>query len=115
TEPDGCVEKDSVLITVKEKCGDVFVPNAFSPNNQGGVNTVLYVRCNPACVSGFDFRIFDRWGNVVFKTNDPSLGWDGTYNGKPMDAASFVYYLNYFDVSNNNNGVSMKGSITLVR
>lgn len=114
TEPDGCVERDSVLVIVKEKCGDVFVPNAFSPNGDGQ-NDQLIVMCNPACVTGFDFKIYDRWGNLVFQSNDPSVGWDGKYKGVLMNPASFVYYLDYLDVSNNNAGVSKKGSITLVR
>jgi gliding motility-associated-like protein len=115
TEPDGCIEKDSVLVTVKEKCGNVFVPTAFSPNSSTVANQKLTVMCNPACVTGFDFKIYDRWGNIVFETNDPSNGWDGSYNGKPMNSATYVYYLNYLDVSNNMNGVSLKGNITLVR
>lgn len=73
-------------------CGepDVFVPNAFSPNSDQA-NDVLLVRGNR--ISSLYFAVYNRWGEVVFETRDQSVGWDGSYKGKPVDPAVYAYYL----------------------
>ena len=60
-----------------------------------------------------EFRIFNRWGEKVFETTDPSIGWDGVYRGKAADTDVFVYYLKaeYFTGTK----VEKKGNITLMR
>lgn len=88
-----CTAMDSVRIEVRElNCEepDIFVPNAFSPNGDG-VNDTLFVRST--FITSMEFKIFDRWGELVFETDDMTEGWDGTYKGKPVDPAVFVYYL----------------------
>jgi len=106
---------DSAILPVvneppPNKCGSVFIPDVFSPNNDGR-NDILYVRGN--CIATMDFVIFDRWGNKVFESKNISYGWDGTYKGKVMNTATFVYYLNatLFDGT----VVQKKGNVTLVR
>ena len=44
-------------------------------------------------ITEMDFKVFDRWGELVFQSGDPAIGWDGTYNGKPVDPAVFVWHL----------------------
>ncbi|MGP8214638.1 MAG: gliding motility-associated C-terminal domain-containing protein [Bacteroidia bacterium] len=88
----------------------LFIPDAFSPNGNG-VNDLLYVRSN--CIKSMIFEIFDRWGNKIFETNSQSVPWDGTYNGKPMNTGTYVYYLNA--TMNNGTTVEKKGSVALVR
>lgn len=86
------------------------VPTGFSPNGDGS-NDVLYVR--GYSIQTLDFKIFNRWGELVFETQNQSIGWDGTYKGKPqeMDAYAFVLQVTFFD------GTSMKkqGNVTLLR
>jgi len=105
----GCSATDTVTVFVDIPCGELFVPNAFSPNNDGN-NDMLYVMGN--CITNLEFTIFDRWGEKVFETTSQAFGWDGTYGGKPLDAAVFVYYINA-----KVNGVDVKqhGNITLVK
>ncbi len=110
TDTEGCSKKDSVIITVQENCGNIFIPKAFSPNNDGE-NDVLYVRGD--CIKSMDFTVFDRWGNKIFESQDPSKGWDGKYNGQPMDAGTYVYYLTGQTIYNNT--FTQKGNVTLVR
>lgn len=88
----GCKGIDSVNIKVIETCGDdVFIPNSFSPNGDSK-NDVLYVRGKH--LSGIQiFRIFDRWGNMVYESSDIDQGWNGTYNGKMVNEGVFVYYV----------------------
>ncbi|MGP8215883.1 MAG: gliding motility-associated C-terminal domain-containing protein [Bacteroidia bacterium] len=88
----------------------LFIPDAFSPNGNG-VNDLLYVRSN--CIKSMIFEIFDRWGNKVFETNSQSVPWDGTYNGKPMNTGTYVYYLNA--TMYDGKTVEKKGSVALVR
>ncbi|MFZ1686326.1 MAG: gliding motility-associated C-terminal domain-containing protein [Flavobacteriales bacterium] len=94
TVSDGiCTKGDSVTVTVYElHCGipDIYVPNAFTPNGDGN-NDVLFVRGR--YISSLEFKIFDRWGELVFSTTDQAKGWDATYKDKPVDPAVFVYWL----------------------
>ncbi|MCE3280096.1 MAG: hypothetical protein K0S44_2287, partial [Bacteroidetes bacterium] len=92
------------------KCVDLFVPNAFSPNNDG-VNDIELVLGN--CISKMQFMIFDRWGEKVFESNNPKDSWDGKYNGELMNTAVFVYYLKA--TLTNGEEIIQKGNISLVR
>ncbi|MFK8008406.1 MAG: PKD domain-containing protein [Saprospiraceae bacterium] len=102
-DANGCQSSDELYITVKQpRCNDadeddIFVPNAFTPNNDG-VNEVFLVYAGESVKEVTSFQIFDRWGEKVFaqedfQPNDPQFGWDGTLNGKPMNPAVFVWYL----------------------
>lgn len=86
------------------------VPTAFSPNGDGA-NDVLYVR--GYSIQSLDFRVFNRWGEQVFETQNQSVGWDGTYKGKPqeMDAYAFTLQVTFYD------GTTMhkQGNVTLLR
>jgi gliding motility-associated-like protein len=106
----GCKDSACVTITVELPCGEVFVPDAFSPNGDGH-NDVECVYGK--CIATLYFVIYDRWGNKVFETNDQNQCWDGTYDGKLMNTGEFVYYLNY--TLNSGSKVSQKGNITLIR
>lgn len=105
----GCTGYDTVTVYIDIICGELFVPTAFSPNNDGQ-NDVLYVMSN--CITDLEFAIFDRWGEKVFETSDPTQGWDGTFNGKKMNPASFAYYLK---AKVNGEEVSKKGNISLIK
>ena len=117
TDPEsGCFLKDSVLIRV-ELLRDVYIPNAFSPNGDGN-NDSFTLYAGPAVESILDFKIFDRWGNLVFDNqefapNDPGLGWDGIFDGKLMNPAVFTFFaqVRYVDEEI----LLFEGDVTLVR
>jgi gliding motility-associated-like protein len=88
---------------------EIFVPSAFSPNEDGS-NDLLRVR---GSIKTMKFQVFDRWGERVFFTEKQSLSWDGTYGGKPLDPAVFVYTLSATDILGAN--YDLKGTITLIR
>mgnify|MGYP003346457632 CR=1 FL=1 len=94
TASDGvCYRSDTVLVKVFTFiCGEpfIFVPNAFSPNGDNE-NDVLYVRGQ--LIEGMLFRVFDRWGELVFESTDRTIGWDGTFKGKQLDPDVYDYYL----------------------
>ena len=108
-EYEGCFGSDTILIDEYPFC-QVDVPTAFTPNGDG-VNDILYVLGSG--LEELDFKVFDRYGELVFETNDPDRGWDGTANGIKHEMDVFTYYLRAtcFD------GVltEKKGNITLLR
>lgn len=105
-----CFSSDTINVIVIEDCGEMYVPNAFTPNNDG-TNDVLYVR--GICLESLTFMIFNRWGEKVFETADQRNGWDGTYKGEDLNTGVFVYRLEgkTFD----GKAYSSKGNITLLR
>ena len=87
------------------------MPNTFTPNNDG-VNDKLYVR--GVHITGIKlFRIFDRWGEQVFETNDPYQAWDGTIGGKKGDENVYVYLLKFKTAYGEY--VERKGTVALLR
>jgi gliding motility-associated-like protein len=106
----GCAATDTVTIFVDILCGDVFVPNAFSPNNDGQ-NDVLFVRGN--CIATMDFKVFNRWGEMVFHSTDPAIGWDGVWRGVLCENAVFTYVLTGTEVDGSE--INLKGNVSLIR
>lgn len=108
-----CSTFDTVTIycyTNECKPPQVYVPNAFSPNNKGK-NEVLYVR-GPN-IDRMLFRIYNRWGQLVFESTDPMIGWDGTFDGRKVDPDVFDYYLQV--KCEGGNEETIKGNITLLK
>ncbi len=108
--PDVCPLQDSVCVNYKIKCGEIFVPSIFSPNGDG-VNDNFKV--HGRCLVKIQMSVFDRWGNLVFYTDDVDDGWDGTYKGKEMNSGTFVYRL--FVTSLYGETEELKGNVTLTR
>jgi gliding motility-associated-like protein len=110
----GC---DSVLIysiSLSEadscNCENFYIPNAFSPNGDG-LNEVHYIY--GGCFKEFHFMVYNRWGDKVFESQNQLSGWNGSFNGKLLDPAVFVYYFKAVTIGNKI--VSRKGSLTLVK
>jgi gliding motility-associated-like protein len=109
TDANGCTSSDVVTVNITSECGSAYVPNAFSPNNDGQ-NDVLYV-------FGGEFKnlhllIYDRHGEKIFETTDPSQGWDGTYKGQKQPCDVYYYYLSA--ECNNGDEIEKKGDITIL-
>ncbi|MBK8925294.1 MAG: gliding motility-associated C-terminal domain-containing protein [Crocinitomicaceae bacterium] len=110
TDANGCQASACTVVRVEIVCGDIFVPNAFSPNNDDE-NDILCVYSN--CMEVMTFRIYDRWGEKVFECSDQNICWDGTYKGKPVNTGVFVYVLEGYLITGDK--VSKSGNISLVR
>ena len=94
TDSAGCVAVDSVILFVSDN-RPVYIPNAISPNGDG-TNDRLTIYSNPAGQIVKAVQVFNRWGDLVYEDrnlplNDPMVGWDGTFNGKPLGPDVFVY------------------------
>ena len=113
----GCVGEGSVMVVVRKE-RDVYVPNSFSPNDDG-INDILSIFSKEGIVSNIHtFKIFSRWGESVyefhdFMPNDPNLGWDGKHKGELLDPGVFGYFLEVEFVD----GVTklFKGDVTLIK
>ena len=108
-----CVASDTVFVdTYPFICGEpyIYVPNAFTPNGDGD-NDVLYVR--GTLIKEMEFRIYDRWGELVFESFDRFTGWDGIFREKQMDPDVYDYYLRVTCIDDMESII--KGNITLIR
>lgn len=87
----GCALRDSVLVS--EYCTSaVYVPNSFTPNGDGLNDVFIPVGKN---IATLHLMIFDRWGALIYETNDVNMGWDGTYRGQPVTNDMFMWRLTY--------------------
>ena len=76
---------------------NIFIPNAFSPNGDG-FNDLFFPFGDKSAELVTYFKIFDRWGELVYETknvnlNDSTAGWDGRMGGKAMNPGVFVYII----------------------
>lgn len=104
----GCADSVCELFNLNNYAVDV--PNAFSPNGDAQ-NNILYVKGQG--VETVDFRVYNRWGEKVFETDNMNVGWDGTYKDEPQPVEAYGYYLKA--VFFNGEIVEKKGNVTLLR
>jgi len=106
----GCEFQDNVKITIFKFPG-VLVPSAFTPNHDG-LNDVLRPRYNGIKRLDF-FAVYNRWGELVFKTSDMGKGWDGNFNGRSESTQTFVWIVNAegFDGKK----YQLRGTTTLIK
>jgi gliding motility-associated-like protein len=112
----GCINTDNITIVVICNDKNVFIPNTFSPNNDG-VNDWFFPR-GTGLFAIQSMRIFNRWGEMVFQKvnlspNDQFAGWNGKYNGKTLNADVYTYVIEI--VCENSQILSYKGNITLIQ
>ena len=84
------VERDSVFIDAENCDPRLFIPNAFSPNDNGR-NDQFQVKGRN--IKDFEMRIFTRWGQQIFYSDDINVSWDGTYNNELAPSAIYVYII----------------------
>ncbi len=98
-----CVDTATVIVDVYD---DIFIPNAFTPNGDG-INDVFFPKGGTLVTDpeSYELLIFNRWGNLIFKTNDPNTGWDGN------NAEEDVYV---WEIKTSN-GIYHIGHVSLIR
>lgn len=111
SHPSGC--RDTMLQSISlELVNGVKVPNAFTPNGDG-VNDNWRPKGFWDGASGYQLRIWDRWGEMIFVTNDFDAAWDGTFEGKNSPGGGYLWDLSF--VNSQGKVESFKGGVVLIR
>ncbi len=103
----GCLATDSIFISTN--C-DIFIPTAFSPNHDGHNDWFNMMKNS---VKSYTLKVYDRWGELVFQTNDLNNNWDGTYKGVPCPTDNYIFIVN--GIRYNDEPFYLKGTVTLLR
>lgn len=112
-----CIASDSLSINVT-KVRRAYFPNAFTPNGDGLNDYFAVFGSIPNIQKVEKMLIYDRWGSMIFEEydfipNEPTSGWDGTYNSTPLGSGSFVYIMDVRFLDNEL--ITYKGVVTLIR
>lgn len=111
TRPEGCFGEDEIVVRIFRTEPDLFVPTAFTPNKDGK-NDILKPIAVGITQLNF-FRIYNRWGQLVFETKELEKGWDGTINGVPQASGTFVFVTQGVDYTGK--VIFKKGTCVLIR
>ena len=111
TNSDGCSD-DTIQVVPVEDNFAFYVPNSFSPNNDGK-NEIFLPRVND--IVNYELVIYNRWGELIFYTNNPDTGWDGFINEKPAPEGVYVWRIHYAKIGTPEEMMVKNGTITLVR
>ena len=107
TDFNGCKTQDEVSIFYSPI---IYVPNAFTPDNNNFNNEFKAVTSN---IVEFEMTIYNRWGEIVFKTYDTEGAWDGYYGGKLAQDGLYVWQIHYTDL--NGQRELLVGHVSLLR
>lgn len=105
----GCVDSIKRLITIEEEYY-VYVPNAFTPGS-GRINETF--KASLVGIKTVDISIFNRWGEIVFESDDLSFSWDGRYKGAPAQPGLYTYKMTC--LTNSRIPLYYTGHVTIVR
>ena len=111
TDNNGCTDSHQETIIID---GDyiLFTPSAFTPNGDGK-NDVFYPVGVGINRDNYEFFVFNRWGELIFESYNPAIGWDGTYKGELVNIDAYVYLIRTWD--NDNQPHEYMGHVTVVR
>jgi trimeric autotransporter adhesin len=105
-----CQNSLSTPVTGRTLPDDIFIPNSFTPNGDG-LNDVLLVY--GYTIQSMQFMIFNQWGEKIFESNNQSIGWNGTYKGKPQPSGVYIYVARF--ILKDGTVVNRKGATNLIR
>ena len=91
TSVDGCVADTCKTVFIADEFL-IYVPNAFTPDGDG-LNDVFFPVTMAVDPQGYEFMIFNRWGELIFEGHAPGVGWDGTYKAKESKQDVYVWKL----------------------
>jgi gliding motility-associated-like protein len=112
TDYNACVGRDTVSVVIKDDCPKViYFPNAFTPNDDG-LNDI-FKPFTAAPLEKYSLKIYNRWGQMIFTSNDPLQGWNGKYRSVVITPGVYVYLCSY-KFYNKAQGM-MKGTVVVVK
>jgi gliding motility-associated-like protein len=112
TNPEGCTDTLVKYIEVKDDIL-IYVPNSFTPDGDE-FNNIWQPIIGFADMASYDLFIFNRWGEIVFESHDPIIGWDGTYLGKMVPDGTYTWTIQLKD-PNNDFKKTVNGHLSILR
>ncbi|MDG1334403.1 MAG: PKD domain-containing protein [Crocinitomicaceae bacterium] len=108
----GCIDSITRFVTI---VNDVilYAPNTFTPDDDE-FNQAWEFHISGIDIYDFNLRIFNRWGEVIWESNDPSVSWDGTYNGKLVQDGTYTWFMDCGDLQNDKR-YTFTGHINVIR
>ena len=113
TDTNGCVASDCLKVNVEEFCDRFFIPNVFAPEAGGNSANDCFRIFGEECFNSTMLRVFDRWGGLVFESDEMGACWDGTVRGEPANSGAYVYQ--FSGELLNGNVFNRSGNVTIVR
>lgn len=111
TTPEGCIGLDTISVRIFRTAPEIFVPTAFTPN-RNGLNDVF--RPITAGISTLHyFRVYNRWGQLLYSTSVLKEGWDGTFKGREQPPDTYVWTVSGTDFTGRT--ITKKGTVVLIR
>jgi gliding motility-associated-like protein len=107
----GCFAKDTINVKLFKIEPDILVPSGFTPDGDGLNDVFRPIAVGMRSVSAF--RVYNRWGQLMFSTTVAGQGWNGNFHGAAQDAGTYVWYaegVNYLDKK-----IQRKGYVVLIR
>lgn len=114
TDTNCCVNSDTVEI----KFAKIYFPNAFRPTSSIVENQTFKAFGATSALLNFDLKVFNRWGQLVFNSNDPDKGWDGTFSGGDAPNGVYAWVLNFNSTESRYQAaqsIIQSGTVTLLR
>ncbi|MFZ1657210.1 MAG: gliding motility-associated C-terminal domain-containing protein [Flavobacteriales bacterium] len=106
-DTNGCIATDQVTVFFR---GSLFVPNTFTPDGDG-INELFHAITRE--VKTFRMEVFNRWGQLIFSTDDPNGAWNGTYKGEPSPVGVYVWQVDMLEIGGTSRHA--RGHVTLLR
>lgn len=111
TLPEGCFAEDEITVRIFSTEPDIFIPTAFTPNKDGKNDALKVIGVG---IKQLDyFRIYNRWGQLLFETKEINKGWNGTVNGIEQQSGTYVFVAQAIDYTGK--VIYKKGTIVLIR
>lgn len=107
----GCFDYDSIRVKVFKVEAGFFLPTAFSPNNDGRNDYFKPIAAGMKSIEAF--RVFNRWGQVIYDETNLEVGWNGTFKGNEQSPGTYVWYAEGTDFRGNK--IKKKGYVVLLR
>ena len=103
-------------IPVEEEIEPFFIPNAFTPNNDGDNDIFIPISKFPGELNDYTFAVYSRWGEQLFHTTNMSEGWDGKFKGDVLDGDVYVWNITYNEFKGEQKFTrKFSGSVNLIR
>jgi gliding motility-associated-like protein len=103
----GCKNSDSVIVNLK---GSLFVPNTFTPNNDGAND---FFEVKGEFVKDYKIWVFNRWGELVYHSSKITESWDGFFKNTASETGGYIWEIEFSDFSNEKKVI--KGHLNLIR